>query len=101
MSDPVSANFAITAYRSAGGPGAAEAGGDPLSGFGTALRQAMDGAVEASHRADAASAQALGGQGNVTDVVLAVSKAELSLQTTVALRDRMVSAYQDIMRMPI
>ena len=61
----------------------------------------MDGAVELSHRADAASAQALGGQGNVTDVVLAVSKAELSLQTTVALRDRMVSAYQDIMRMPI
>lgn len=101
MSDPVSANFAITAYRSAGGPGAAEAGGDPLSGFGAALRQAMDGAVEISHRADAASAQALGGQGNVTDVVLAVSKAELSLQTTVALRDKMVSAYQDIMRMPI
>ena len=102
MSDPVSANFAITAYRSAGGPGAAEAGGgDPLSGFGAALRQAMDGAVELSHRADAASAQALSGQGNVTDVVLAVSKAELSLQTTVALRDRMVSAYQDIMRMPI
>ena len=62
MSDPVSANFAITAYRSAGGPGAAEAGGDPLSDFGAALRQAMDGAVELSHRADAASAQALGVQ---------------------------------------
>ena len=102
MSDPVSANFAITAYRSAGALGAAEGGAEaPLSGFGAALRQAMDGAVELSHRADAASAQALGGQGNVTDVVLAVSKAELSLQTTVALRDRMVSAYQDIMRMPI
>ena len=81
---------------SAGGPRAVK----PVE-IASALRQAMDGAVELSHRADAASAQALGGQGNVTDVVLAVSKAELSLQTTVALRDRMVSAYQDIMRMPI
>jgi flagellar hook-basal body complex protein FliE len=34
-------------------------------------------------------------------VVSAVAKAELALQTTVAIRDRVVQAYQDIMRMPI
>jgi flagellar hook-basal body complex protein FliE len=34
-------------------------------------------------------------------VVAAVSKAELALQTTVTIRDRVVQAYQDIMRMPI
>jgi flagellar hook-basal body complex protein FliE len=33
--------------------------------------------------------------------VLAVTKAELALQTTVALRDRVVAAYQEVMRMPI
>jgi flagellar hook-basal body complex protein FliE len=37
----------------------------------------------------------------VTDVVLAVGRAELTLQTAVAVRDRVVAAYQDVMRMPI
>ena len=43
----------------------------------------------------------LTGQGSVTDVVLAVSRAELALQTATAVRDRVVTAYQDVMRMPI
>ena len=41
------------------------------------------------------------GQVSVTDTVLAVSRAEMALQTAVAVRDRVVSAYQDVMRMPI
>jgi flagellar hook-basal body complex protein FliE len=41
------------------------------------------------------------GQGGVTEAVLAISKAELTLQSAVAVRDRIVSAYQDVMRMPI
>ena len=44
---------------------------------------------------------AIAGGGNLTEVVQAVSRAELALQTTTAIRDRVVSAYQDIMRMPI
>jgi flagellar hook-basal body complex protein FliE len=51
--------------------------------------------------ADAAATRALTGQGSVTDVVLAVGRAELTLQTAVAVRDRVVAAYQDVMRMPI
>ena len=41
------------------------------------------------------------GQGSVTDVVLAVSRAEMALQTATTLRDKVVAAYQDVMRMPI
>jgi flagellar hook-basal body complex protein FliE len=37
----------------------------------------------------------------VTAVVLAISRAELALQTATAVRDRVVTAYQDVMRMPI
>ena len=33
--------------------------------------------------------------------LLAVGRAELTLQTAVAVRDRVVAAYQDVMRMPI
>ena len=65
------------------------------------LSRALEGAVQTGHAADAQSAAAIAGGGNITEVVAAVSKAELALQTTVAIRDRVVQAYQDIMRMPI
>ena len=47
------------------------------------------------------SAMAVTGEADITDVVQAVTSAELTLQTVVAVRDRMISAYQEIMRMPI
>lgn len=47
------------------------------------------------------SAKAVTGEADLTDVVEAVTNAELTLNTTVAIRDRMISAYQEIMRMPI
>ncbi len=72
-----------------------------LEGFGDALTNALQGVVSAGHDADTKSAQAISGNGNLTDVVTAVNRAELALQTTVAVRDRVVQAYQDIMRMPI
>ena len=88
---------AAAAYRSAASPAA----GAAESGFGATLQRAVEGAVELGHGADASTTQALLGQGSISDVVLAVSRAELALQTAVAVRDRVVSAYQDVMRMPI
>ncbi|MDE2006009.1 MAG: flagellar hook-basal body complex protein FliE [Rhodospirillales bacterium] len=41
------------------------------------------------------------GAGNLTEVVTALSRAELTLQTATAIRDRLVQAYQDVMQMPI
>jgi flagellar hook-basal body complex protein FliE len=89
---------AAAAYRATQAP--AE-GAAPDGGFAAAMRRAVEGAVETGRSADAASTQALLGQGSVSDVVLAVTRAELTLQTAVAVRDRVVSAYQDVMRMPI
>ena len=93
----VSAASAARAYdRSAAG-----LTGDGAGGFGATLQQALQGAIDTGRQADARATEAAGGGGNITDVVAAVSKAELALQTTVAIRDRVVQAYQDIMRMPI
>ncbi len=92
---------AAAAYRAAqsiGTDGPAATGG---TSFGALLQQVTQGALDAGHVADTTSAAALGGQGGVTEVVVAVSKAELALQTAVAVRDRVVAAYQDVMRMPI
>ena len=70
-------------------------------GFGASLEQALQGAVDAGHEADTKSMDALNGTGNLTDVVSAVARAQLALQTATAVRDRVVSAYQEIMRMAI
>lgn len=69
--------------------------------FGATLQRAMQGVTDTLHEADAKSVEALSGGGNITDVVTALSRAELALQTATAVRDRVVQAYQDIMKMPI
>jgi flagellar hook-basal body complex protein FliE len=69
--------------------------------FGSTLQRALQGAVEDLHTADTKTAEALTGGGNLTDVVTALSRAELTLQTAGAIRDRVVQAYQDIIKMPI
>lgn len=101
MTAPLAAAGAAAAYRMADAlpqAGGAEGAG---GGFGAALTRALEQAVEVGREADAATTRALTGQGSVTDVVLAVGRAELTLQTAVAVRDRVVAAYQDVMRMPI
>lgn len=104
MAFPINPAGVANAYArvqsgAAGQVGASQAGSG--TGFGDALSRALGGVVEAGHQADAQSMQAIAGQGNLTDVVTAVSKAELALQSAVAIRDRVVQAYQDVMRMPI
>ena len=98
MPPAIGAVQATAAYRAAQATGGAEAGGGD---FAATLQRAVEGAVDLGHAADTASNNALLGDGGITDVVLAVSRAEMALQTAVALRDRVVSAYQDVMRMPI
>jgi flagellar hook-basal body complex protein FliE len=43
----------------------------------------------------------LAGKADIVDVVNAVNQAELTLDTVVAVRDKVVSAYQSILNMPI
>ena len=70
-------------------------------GFGSTLQRALQGVEQTGHEADAQTVQGMNGDGNITDVVMAVSRAQLALQSTVAIRDKVVAAYQDIMKMSI
>ena len=74
---------------------------DAPGSFGSAVTQALGQAVQTGHTADDQAMQALSGGGNLTDVVTALSHAEMTLQAATAIRDRVVQAYQDIMKMPI
>ena len=58
-------------------------------------------AVGTMHAGEVAATQGAAGKGDVVQVVNAVTAAELTLETVVAIRDRVISAYQDIMKMPI
>ncbi len=78
-----------------------QSGAEASTGFGDVLQKALGAVVQTGQAAEAQSMQAIAGGGNLTDVVTAVSQAEMALQSAVAIRDRVVSAYQDVMRMPI
>jgi len=73
----------------------------PAAGFGAMLGEALQNTINASKQAEGISAQAVAGKADVTDVVTAVTNAEVALDTVVAVRDRVISAYQEILRMPI
>jgi flagellar hook-basal body complex protein FliE len=76
-------------------------GGAGTGDFGATLQRALQGAVDNLHSGEAKATEALSGSGNLTDVVTALSRAQLTLQTATAIRDRVVQAYQDIIKMPI
>ena len=73
----------------------------PGTDFGDTLQRALGGAVAIGHDAETKATQAIMGEGSLTEVVTAISRAELALQSATAIRDRVVQAYQDIMKMPI
>jgi flagellar hook-basal body complex protein FliE len=101
---PLTPGGAAAAYRAnMAAPSAtpAASGGGETASFGEALSRAVQNAVTTSREAETASARGLMGEGSVTDLVVAVGRAELTLQTAVAVRDRVVAAYQEVMRMPI
>lgn len=70
--------------------------------FGDLLAAAIGGAAGAGARADAVTAKAAGGgRPDLVDVVTAVAESEAALETLVAARDKVIQAYDDILRMPI
>ncbi|MFN9928039.1 MAG: flagellar hook-basal body complex protein FliE [Phenylobacterium sp.] len=80
------------------GPGAAAPQG---GGFGDLVKSAITDAMSASKQAEHTMAAQVAGRAELVDVVTAISAAEASLETVLAVRDQVISAYQEIMRMPI
>jgi flagellar hook-basal body complex protein FliE len=78
--------------------GAATAAGET---FGDLLKKAATDSVKTGSESEKQSLLATAGKANVTDVVTAVSAAEVTLQAVTAVRDKAVAAYQEILRMPI
>lgn len=71
------------------------------TGFADALRDATESAVSSLREGEVQSLKAAAGTADINDVVMAMGKAEMTLQTVVTIRDRVIQAYQEIIRMPI
>ena len=69
--------------------------------FAKLLGQAVQGVVDSGKVADTKAMEMVSGRGDMIDVVTAISQTELAMDTMVAVRDRVISAYEEIMRMPI
>ena len=80
--------------------GAAGPGGQGAD-FGKVLADQMQGVMDAGKKSDQMSLELLNGKANVVDVVTAISQTELAMESMVAVRDKVISAYEEIMRMPI
>jgi flagellar hook-basal body complex protein FliE len=81
---------ATTAPSKADGPSFADMVGNSLSE-----------AKGMGYKSEDTAKLALMGKADMTDVVTAISQAETALTTVVAIRDRVINAYQDIIKMPI
>ena len=70
-------------------------------GFGDSLTRLI-GAVDTSgQEANSAVARMLDGSGDVHEAMIALQRAELTFQMTMQVRNKLVQAYQQIMRMPV
>jgi flagellar hook-basal body complex protein FliE len=99
-------NAAIKAYNQAAGAAATGMPVKPAEVMGQDSFAAMVGdslqqAVRAGHEAETLSMKQISGEADLKDVITAVANAEQTLETVVAVRDKVLAAYQEILKMPI
>jgi flagellar hook-basal body complex protein FliE len=107
MVAPLIAAKAYAAAQTQAGKGLGGLGGDAAAGlsdgggFGDLVKNAMDEVMQSTRYAETQMKAQVQGKAELLDVVTAISSAEASLETVMAVRDQVISAYQEIMRMPI
>lgn len=104
----IPANQAIQAYAQAaqalsqaGQDAGASAATNPGEGFGQMVEQQIGGLLDQGQAFEAQGIDLVQGRADVVDVVTAVAETEVLLETVVTVRDRVIQAYQEILRMPI
>lgn len=99
IANPAAAAGAYANMAKVGTNAATENVGRPS--FGDVLKTSILDSIQTMKGGEQMSAKAVTGEASLPEVVQAVNAAELTLSTVVAVRDRLITAYQEIMRMPI
>ena len=79
--------------------GAGQAAGG--SSFGDMLKDAVEAINKTTRNSDIQTQAAAAGKANIVDVVTAVAETEVAIDALVSVRDKVISAYEEIMKMPI
>lgn len=107
MAAPISAISAYTAAAKlisegqGGAAGAAAGEATGASSFGSMLKEALASVNELGHKSDTQTRALVNGKSDMVNVVTAVSETEVAIDAVVAVRDKVIAAYEDIMKMPI
>jgi flagellar hook-basal body complex protein FliE len=94
------ARLAIDPTHAVGIPPGIGAGNADAS-FASLLKDAIGAVSEAGSKSDAQTQAMANGKGNMVDVVTAVAETEVAVDAVVAVRDKVIAAYDEIMKMPI
>jgi flagellar hook-basal body complex protein FliE len=100
----INVSGAINAYANAGriaSGASSQASAIGGNSFGKLVQDAAKSVVDGLGKSEQATMQAVTGKADLAGVAEAVTNAQVALQTVVAVRDRVISAYQDIIKMPI
>lgn len=71
------------------------------AGFGEALEKLVQAVDSSAGDANSAIGRMLDGSGDVHEAMIAMQRADTMLQLTVQIRNKLVQAYQDVMRMSV
>ena len=69
--------------------------------FASVLKDAMNAVNELGKKSDAQARAMVNGKSDMVHVVTAVAETEVAIDAVVAVRDKVIAAYEDIMKMPI
>lgn len=89
---------AVGSVGSIGSLGGSDAG---KGNFSDILSQTIDGTSGAIDKSAKVGMEAMNSNSDLVEVVTTVQNAEMVLETVVAVRDKVISAYNDIIKMPI
>ncbi|MFN3854004.1 MAG: flagellar hook-basal body complex protein FliE [Phreatobacter sp.] len=96
----IAANAYASAARMLSPTGAPSRSGEG-AGFGDMLRHALQSASQTARATDQRTQAMAAGRADLIDVVTAVAETEVAVESLVAVRDKVVQAYEEIMRMQI
>ncbi|MEI6244155.1 MAG: flagellar hook-basal body complex protein FliE [Acidobacteriota bacterium] len=94
---PSGISGATVGSGTSGAAGAAGGGGD----FSNTLKDLLGKVDDSSEAANDAVSKMVDGTGDVHEAMIALQRADMMLQMTVQIRNKLVQAYQDVMRMPV
>lgn len=93
---------ALSAYRQAttGGAskGMAAASDSSVGSFSDTLKDFIGDAVSSVRKGEEVAAQGAMGKADMQEVILAVSNAEMMMSTITSIRDKVITAYQEVIR---